>query len=75
MIEIRFRLDEEIHADIIAAIHAIAPTKSLGKIMPRILVEWFLSRSGQKVVTSTSETGQNEEENSLADRLSSMSFE
>ena len=75
MTRIFFNLDDEIYADIIAEIRAIAPTKSLGKIMPRILIEWYLSRSGQKVVTSTSETGQNEEENSLADRLSSMSFE
>ena len=72
MIEIRFRLDEEIYADVIEEMRHIAPTKSLGKIMPRIVIEWYLSRSGQKVVQKSPETRQNEGEESLADKFSSF---
>ena len=75
MIEVRFRLDEEIYADVIEEMQRMAGKKSLAKIMPRILIEWYLSRSGEIVVTSTSKIGENEGENSLADSLSSLSFE
>jgi hypothetical protein len=75
MIEIRFRLDEEIYTDVIEEMRTMAGTKPLAKIMPRILMEWFLARSGEKTVTFMAETGENEGKNDLADSLSSLSFE
>jgi hypothetical protein len=75
MTEIRFHLDEDIYSDIIAEMKAMAGPKKLGKIMPRILTEWYLGRNGEKAVVNETETRQNEDENSLANELSSLSFE
>jgi hypothetical protein len=75
MIEIRFRLNEEIYADVIQEIRAMAGKSSLSKTMPRILMEWFLLKNGQKVGDTVVEEWQNQDENDLADSLSSLKFE